>query len=64
MSLSLDHGYLDKLLWYCNNSYGVDSAEAEQKLREKEPLLLHTKEHFQLAFKSAADRRDKYYSSI
>lgn len=44
-----------------DNSYGVAAAEAEEKLRSKEPLLLHENESIQLAFKSAFDPRDKSY---
>jgi hypothetical protein len=44
-----------------NNSYSVEAAEAEQKLRSKEPKLLHEEETLELAFKSAFDPRDKSY---
>lgn len=44
-----------------NNSYTVEAAEAEKKLRSKEPKLLHEGESLELAFKSAFDPRDKSY---
>ncbi len=44
-----------------NNSYGVDAKAQEEKLRQKEPLLLHPNEHIELALKEGRDGRDKSY---
>lgn len=44
-----------------SNSYAVAAKEAEEKLRAKEPLVLHKDETIELAFKSARDPRDKSY---
>jgi hypothetical protein len=56
------------MIWYdfvFGNAYQVDAAEAEQKLREKYPMLLHTNERIELAFKDRGGKgRDKvYYTS-
>mmetsp|Transcript_76414 Transcript_76414/g.115016 ORF Transcript_76414/g.115016 Transcript_76414/m.115016 type:complete len:757 (+) Transcript_76414:47-2317(+) len=44
-----------------NNSYQVDAKAQEDKLREKEPLLLEPRETIELAFKDGRDGRDKSY---
>ncbi|CAB9500963.1 Pfam:DUF1696 [Seminavis robusta] len=44
-----------------DNSYQIEAEEAEKKLREKEPLVLHESERILLAYKSALDPRDKSY---
>ncbi|KAL3903298.1 MAG: hypothetical protein SGARI_005441, partial [Bacillariaceae sp.] len=44
-----------------NNSVSIDAQEAEEKIRKKEPLLLHKDEMVELAFQSALDPRDKSY---
>jgi hypothetical protein len=53
------------MTWYdfvFDNGYQVDASEAEQKLREKYPLLLHADERIELAFKDRGGKgRDKEY---
>jgi hypothetical protein len=44
-----------------DNAYQVDAKAQEDKLREKEPLLLEPRETIELAFKEARDGRDKSY---
>ncbi|CAB9514297.1 Pfam:DUF1696 [Seminavis robusta] len=44
-----------------DNSYQIEAEEAEKKLRQKEPLVLHESERVLLAYKSAGDPRDKSY---
>jgi len=71
----LNHLSLDCLLFYffstemmttfahfmMNNSFTVDAKAQEEKLRTKEPLLLHPNEHIELALKEGRDHRDKSY---
>ena len=43
-----------------DNAYQVDAANAEEKIREKYPQLLHTEEHVELAFRDRGGMgRDK-----
>jgi hypothetical protein len=44
-----------------NNAYQVDAKAQEDKLREKEPMLLEPRETIDLAFKDGRDGRDKSY---
>ena len=45
-----------------DNAYQVDAADAEEKIRQKYPQLLHTEEHVELAFRDRGGMgRDKEY---
>jgi hypothetical protein len=53
------------MTWYdfvFDNAYKVDAAEAEQKIRDKYPKLLHPEERVELAFRDRGGKgRDKEY---
>jgi len=47
--------------WLSNNGFSVPASTAEEKVRQKYPLLLHENETIEIAFGHSMDPRDKSY---